>query len=372
MINPFYLDLTDREISDIQEKLGEILHGGNLILAKYTDEFEHEFAGYVGSKYAVSLNSCTSALEVLLTIKGAKDRRVAVPTNTNFASVAAILRAGGTPVYMDMTIDYFVPNLDILKFTVEKHPDVAGVLWVHIGGIIPPDFEKVVEFCRQKHRFLIEDCAHAHGSELNGIKAGNFADGGAFSFFPTKVMTTTEGGMITTNSEKVASRVKSFRNQGKRGGDYGGLHHDLGNSWRMSEIEAYMGLVQLVKLDEMIAVRRQAVDVLMPFLKESKIDFCEISHMGRASLYKFIIRIENEVTVGELKEKFKSRGVVLGGSVYEVPCHMQPVFKDVRFDPEDVKVATELCPKHICPPITSGTTSEDVRQIATAIGECIR
>jgi len=95
MIKPFYLDLTEKEILDLQEKFGEILRSGTLILGKYTLEFEVEFAKYIGTKYAVSLNTCTSALEVLLSIKGAKAKKIAVPTNTNFATIAAVIKAGG-------------------------------------------------------------------------------------------------------------------------------------------------------------------------------------------------------------------------------------------------------------------------------------
>ena len=209
MIKPYYLDLTAEEIAATQEKLGEILERGILILGPYTEQFESEFANYIGCKHALALNSGTSALEVLLTLKGARGKRIAVPTNTNFATVAAILRAGGLPVFMDMNPDYFVPDVDILQSTLEKHPDIAGVAWVHIGGIIRPGFESIAEYCRARGAFLIEDAAHAHGSQINGVKAGNLADGAAFSFFPTKVMTTMEGGMVTTNNLEEANQVKS-------------------------------------------------------------------------------------------------------------------------------------------------------------------
>jgi perosamine synthetase len=367
MIGPFYLDLTEREIEDIQRAMGEILRSGVLILGKYTKEFEDEFARYVGTKYAVALNTCTSALEVLLTIKRVRGKRVVVPTNTNFATVAAVLRAGGMPVFMDMTKEYFVPNLDILKRTVEKNPDIAGVVWVHIGGVISPDFPQVVEFCRSRGLFLLEDCAHAHGSALGGVKAGNFGDGGAFSFFPTKVMTTMEGGMITTNSKEEADLARSLRNQGKRDGDYGGLHYDLGSSWRMTEISAYMGLVMLNKLDEMVAKRQRAVDRLVPTIKELGLEYVDTSHMDQASHYKFIVLFKSGESLESLKQKFRAEGVLLGGGVYEVPCHRQPVFRDIPFDPEDVRTAEEYCPRHICPPITSGLRDEDVDKIATAM-----
>src|SRR5262245_34447235 len=144
-IKPFYLDLTDNEIQDIQRVFGDVLRSGQLILGKYTQQFESEFATYVGCAHAVSMNTATSVLEFLCAVKGGRVRRIAVASNTNFASVAAIIRAGGEPVFMDMTADYFVPDLAILEATVdEQHVD--GVMWVHIGGIIAPDFADVVEY----------------------------------------------------------------------------------------------------------------------------------------------------------------------------------------------------------------------------------
>lgn len=366
MIKPFYLDLTEKEISDLQEKFGEILKSGTLILGKYTQEFESEFAKYIGTKYAVSLNTCTSALEVLLTIKGAKGKKIAVPTNTNFATVAAVMKAGGTPVFMDMTKEYYVPNLEILKQTVEKHKDISGIVWVHIGGIINPDFMEIVEYCKSKKIFLMEDDAHAHGSKIGGIKAGNLADGGCFSFFPTKVMTTIEGGMITTNSEDEAKLAKSYRNQGKRDGDYGGMHYDLGSSWRISEISAYMGLIMLSKLDQMIDKRQAAINSLIPTLEQHKIDYVDTSHMDKASQYKFIIKFKKG-KLEDYKQKFKDEGVILGGAVYDLPCHQHPVFKDLTFDRNDLKTAEEYCPKQICLPITSGITKEDTEILRSSV-----
>lgn len=372
MIKPFYLDLTEQEIDKIKSKFGEILKSGNLILSKYTEDFEHEFAKYIGCKYAVSLNSCTSALEALLMVKDAKNKKVAVPTNTNFATVAAIIRAGGIPIYMDMTPEYFVPDMNILKYTLKKHSDISGVVWVHIGGIIAPDFEEIAEFCKSKNIFLIEDCAHAHGSKMNDIYAGNFGDAGAFSFFPTKVMTTMEGGMVTTNSSEDAKLIKSIRNQGKRTSNYGGLHIDLGNSWRMSEIQAYMGITQLTKLDQMIEQRTKIVDALIPALKSKNIDYCDVNHMQKVSLYKFIIKFKNDCTIEHLKQQFKKDDVILGGGVYDVPCHKQPVFKDIYFDFEDVKIAEEYCLKHICLPITSGITQKDINILIATVKKYIQ
>ena len=117
--------------------------------------------------------------------------KVAVPTNTNFATVASIIKAGGYPVYLDMTLKSYCSSYDELKkFNKFKF---KGVAWVHIGGVISKDFIEVVNFCK-KNIFLIEDCAHAHGSKYNNIHAGSFKDGGAFSFFSYKSNDNNRGG----------------------------------------------------------------------------------------------------------------------------------------------------------------------------------
>ena len=370
-IKPFFLDLTNNEIELIQKEVGEILRTGQLILGKNTEAFESEFANYVGCKYAVTLNTATSALEVLCIAKSAKGKKIAVPSNTNFASVAAIIRSGGIPVYMDMTQEYFVPNLDILKYTISKY-NAEGVMWVHIGGIIAPDFPEIVEYCKSRGIFLIEDAAHAHGSWLDGQSAGTFSDGGAFSFFPTKVMSTIEGGIITTNNEEDARLARSYRNQGKRYSSYGGLHYDLGSSWRMSEIGAYMGLVQLAKLDHMVFSRQVAVDIVQTKLEEIGISFCNTRHMDRSSQYKFIVQLPTSTSADEVKTKLLSYGVQCGGGVYEVPCHLQPVFSDIAVDKTDLPTTERWCPKHICPPINSGTTTEEAHQIADALTQVLK
>jgi perosamine synthetase len=307
---------------------------------------------------------------VLCVLRGAKSKKVAVASNTNFASVEVILRAGGTPVFMDMTAETYAPNLDILKHTVEKH-GVQGVMWVHIGGIIAPDFLKVADYCRQQGIFLIEDAAHAHGSRIGGMSAGAIGDCGAFSFFPTKVMTTMEGGMITTNSKDEADLAKSFRNQGKRHAAYGGLHYDHGNSWRISEIAAYIGLVQLAKLDRMVATRQSGVDIVSARLRQLGIGFCDTSHMDKASQYKLIVRVPDGKRAEDVKKALAERGIICGGGVYEVPCHLQPVFADVAFDRSELAETEKWCPRQICPPITSGTTEADAHRIASAMAEVL-
>jgi perosamine synthetase len=133
-IKPFNLALSEDEVTELQSYLGEILRSGELILGRFTEEFENEFARYIGCQYAVSLSSGTSALETLLRIHGVEGKKVAVPTNTNFATPAAIVRAGGKPVFLDMIPETFMPDLPTLLDAYERE-HLSGVVWVHMGAI---------------------------------------------------------------------------------------------------------------------------------------------------------------------------------------------------------------------------------------------
>lgn len=366
-ISPFYLDLSKKEKFFLKNKFEEILDSGKLILDKYTEEFEKKFSNYVKCKFAVSVNSGTTALEILITYHiNKKNQKVAVPTNTNFATVASIIKAGGYPVFLDMnTKDYCCDFKELLS--KYKKIKFDGLVWVHIGGLISQEFQKVVEFCKRKNIFLIEDCAHAHGSKLANIHAGNFKDGGAFSFFPTKVMTTIEGGMITTNDPKVRDFAISMRNQGKGKSKFGCYHTDMGNSWRMSEISASIGILQLKKLDQMIKVRKQIYKVYTNELKNKNIDYVSSDHMDQCSYYKFIIICKNLNHIEFLKQKLIKDKIICGGGVYELPCHQQPVFKNYLKFSKNLKIAEKFCPLQICIPLTSGMNKQEAKYVITKL-----
>jgi len=372
-VKPFYLDISDDERAELQDAVGEILASGQLVLGPRTEAFEAEFASYVGVEHAVSVSTGTAALEIIFRAKNIENKRIAVPTNTNFATVAAIMHAGGIPVMLDMDPETYVPTAAMLEAAHAEAP-LAGAVWVHIGGLVAPDFDDAIAFCRANGLFMVEDAAHAHGSETPAGKAGALGDAGAFSFFPTKVMTTLEGGMITTNDAHVAAKARSFRNQGKGGAKFGNDHTDLGNSWRLNEFGAAMGSVQLRKLDEMVARREHGVHALTPKLEELGLHWCKIDHMTRFSGYKLIVRIpEGESrSTAELKAAFKELGVIIGGGVYDKPCHLQPVFASLGKGSGSFPMAEAWCPRHLCPPITSGTTGDDIDQVADAFAQVFR
>ena len=361
-IKPFYFDLTEAEIAEYQEGAAKILRSGTLILGDYTTRFEKAFADFIGTKHAVSVNSGSTALEILFRLKQISGKPVLVPTNTNFATVAAVIRAGGVVRYLDMDRKTFAPTLPMVKAELERTKGVAGIAWVHIGGIISPEFPAVVKYCHERGLFVVEDAAHAHGSQFGGIKSGKLADGAAFSFFPTKVMTTCEGGMITTDSDEEDFLARSHRNQGKRGMSYGGLHHDFGNSSRMTELGALLGSMQLKKLPQMIRKRQAAYDAITKKLDAAGLCYVSAKHMDVASQYKLIVHVPAGCQVEAIKKALGAEGVIVGGGVYDLPCHKQPVFEGICAG-ETYPGADLWCPNHICPPLTSGMTDEEARYV---------
>jgi perosamine synthetase len=370
IIKPFYLDINKKEAQLLSKNFKSILASGQLILGDYTKKFENNFSKYVNTKYCVALNSGTTALQILLQclIGSKKKIQVAVPSNTNFASVAAIIYAGGKPVYLDMCKKTFSP---CYKEFIRSYSSFKfqGVVWVHIAGIISPDFTKILNFCKKKNIFLIEDCAHAHGSFFKKNHCGSKSNGGAFSFFPTKVMTTMEGGMISTNDKKIYKLALSLRNQGKRVGDFGGLHHDLGNSWRISEVAASIGIVQLQKLQKMLNKRRKIYEIYAKYFDKHNIEYCKIDHMDQSSNYKMIVFAKNQKHKKDLKEKLEGIGVYCGGEVYAIPCHNQPVFRKLIKSGKSLAITNRYCPTHFCPPLTSGMSISEAHYSAKKICE---
>jgi perosamine synthetase len=363
-VKPFYFDITEEEIDQFSRESAKILRSGTLILGDYTTRFERAFAEYIGVKHAIAVNTGSTALEILLRLKKVEKQTVLVPTNTNFATVASVIRAGGQVRYLDMDQKTFAPTLAMVRAAAEGRAaggtPVAGVLWVHIGGVVSPEFPDVVSYCRGRGLFILEDAAHAHGSKLAGVMSGNLADGAAFSFFPTKVMTTCEGGMITTNIDEEDYFARSFRNQGKRGVKFGGLHHDFGNSSRITELGALLGIIQLKKLPEMVRKRQAAYDIITRELDRVGVEYVSTRHMDAASQYKLIVLLPVGRCLDDVKRALGEQGVMAGGGVYELPCHRQPVFAGIGAG-DAFPGADRWCPNHLCPPLTSGMTEDDAR-----------
>jgi perosamine synthetase len=348
----------------ISERIQEVLASGQLTLGKYGAEFEKNFAQLCGVRHAIAVNSGTSALEIILRSIGIVGKDVLVPTNTFFATAAAVVHAGGNPVLVDMDPESF----GIRPEDVEKNltPRTAGIIVVHIGGIVSAQMPALIDLARRKGFWLVEDAAHAHGSSLGPVSAGAFGVASSFSFYPTKVMTSAEGGMIVTNDEQIAGESRIYRDQGKASFTVN-AHVRMGYNWRMSEPHAIIGLKHLERLPAMIADRKGVAAIYDAGISAFKNLYpLKVPSRGVCNYYKYIAVMREKRDRKELKIVLRERyGVSLAGEVYEEPLHKQPIF--LKYATGPLPVSEDLCARHICLPVFSGMDPAQAHQVIDAL-----
>jgi perosamine synthetase len=354
---------------EIAAATAEILASGNLTLGPYTRQFEAAFAeahsgGHAGPPRAVAVSSGTAALEVILRSAGVTGRDVIVPANTFFATAEAALRAGGRPVFADIDARTFALSPQTLLAAVT--PQTAAVLLVHIGGLITPHVGELVRICAERGITLIEDAAHAHGASYDGQAAGSFGLAAGFSFFPTKVVTCGEGGMILTRSGDIEEQARVYRDQGK--GSVSANHHVLhGYAWRMSEQAAVTGLVHLRRMAEFVEHRRSVAARYDAAL--ARLD--GLDPLGEpagclTNFYKYIAVLPAGSDRARFRQQLADEHAVrLAGEVYDLPLHRQPVFAEFAGQP--LPVAEDLCARHVCLPVHSDMTADEVDQVVDAV-----
>jgi perosamine synthetase len=352
----------------IADRIQEVLASGQLTLGKYGKEFEEKFALLCGVRHAIAVNSGTSALEIILRSLGIEGRDVLVPTNTFFATAAAVVHAGGNPVLLDMDPESFSVQADVVEKSLT--PNTAGVIVVHIGGIVSAQMPALVELANRKGLWLVEDAAHAHGSSLRSTKAGAFGIASSFSFYPTKVMTSAEGGMVVTNNDKIAEESRIYRDQGKASFTVN-AHVRMGYNWRMSEPHAIIGLRHLERLPGMIADRRAIAAVYDRGLQGFRnLVALPVPRDGICNYYKYIAVLKEKRDRKELKTLLREQyGVSLAGEVYEEPLHKQPIFEKYCTGP--LPISEDLCARHICLPVFSGMQVSEAQEVLHALNQVI-
>lgn len=352
----------------IADRIQEVLASGQLTLGTYGTAFEEAFARTCGVSYAVAVNSGTAALEIILRTLGVEGRDVLVPANTFFATAAAVVHAGGRPVLMDTDLESFGTAPE----EIEKRatPNTAGVIIVHIGGLVSRRTRELVEAARARGLFVVEDAAHAHGSSQDGVAAGAFGVAGAFSFYPTKVVTSGEGGMIVTDDERIATEARIYRDQGKASFTVN-AHVRMGYNWRLSEPHAIIGLKHLERLPDMTADRLRIAAIYDEGLAQlAHVRPLAVPAGGACNYYKYIAIVDSLEDRRALKSELReSYGVALAGEVYEEPLQRQPVFERYANGPLPGSIAA--CSRHLCLPVFPGMTDEQAHLVLDALKRTI-
>ena len=354
----------DDDVIELVAVFDAILRNGRLTQGDFLRRFEEQFGAYVGVPHAVGMSSGTAPLEIALRHYGVAEREVIVPTNTFAASANAVLLAGGTPVFADLDPDTLCSGRRELEARVTAN--TAGIVVVHLAGLVVPDIDEIVTWCRRRSLFVIEDAAHAHGSSIGGRQAGSLGNAGSFSFYPSKVITCGEGGMLTTADSALADFARSFRSHGQAADSR--LIVRLGSNYRMPEMSAALGLTQLRRLPELIERRTALAEEYRRRLSDIAGVRVLNAPSGQVSSY---YRLPIVLPRGYSRETVAARLAemeISSGSIYWPPCHLQPFFQErLGSRVGDLPTAEEILARTLTLPLHTGMGVEQVRIACQAL-----
>jgi dTDP-4-amino-4,6-dideoxygalactose transaminase len=331
----------------------EVLKSGWLTTSSKAFQFEKRFAGILGAKFACTVNSCTAALHLAIEAIGIKaGDKVLVPSLTFTASAEVLRYIGADPVFIDVEYGTGLVSPSILRKALKAHPDVKAFILVHYGGQCPvmtsTDGNSITDICRQNNVSLIEDAAHAFPTRFENRFVGSFGDATCFSFYANKTITTGEGGMIVTNNEAIANRVKLMRLHGINRDVWERFttnkcswEYDIvapGFKYNMPDINAAIGLAQLEKADYFRDQRQRcALYYLNEFRNVKNIDLpvCQGPIENHSwHLFPIIVRPEAPVSRNEFIIQMENAGI--GTSVHYKPLHRMTYYKNTyNLDPID-------------------------------------
>ncbi|MDH6140347.1 perosamine synthetase [Kitasatospora sp. GP30] len=351
----------------VADRVDDALASGVLTLGPVLADFESRAQPWVG-RPAAGVSSGSAALEIAFRAIGVTGRTVLVPVNTFFATAASAVRAGARVDFVDMELDGLGLDPDALEAALERHPDTAAVAAVHIGGVVSPSLERVRRLCEARGIALVEDAAHAIGSRLNGRLAGTFGEFGAFSLYPTKVLTSAEGGIVTAATEHGLDAALRLRDHGKTGFE-SMLHDSPGGNWRLSEVHAAVGLAHLDTFAEMTAERRR----LAAWYDEALADLPALTPYRvpdgvEANGYKYLAYLPEGVDRTDLKQRLRARhGVSLAGEVYSTLLHQQPYFAPQNPGDDAFPRACWFADRHIALPLFPSMTTQQQELTVAAL-----
>lgn len=347
-----------------EEILAEIrgsLQSGVLTEGKYVERFETAFAQQAGTAFATAVSSGGAGLELILQAIGVEGKDVIVPTDTFVATAFSVIRAGGRPVFANIEKETLALSPRIVEPLVTKK--TAAVIVVHMFGILSPELSALKAFCADRGIAFIEDAAHAHGAVYRGVQVGALGNAAAFSFYPTKIMTTGEGGMITTDRGDIAQKVRQLRNYGKQIG--GAVFEMVGANFRLAEIPAILGYHQLLHLEENIERRNTVAKKYTEALRAvDGIELLELDKESRHSFWRFPLYVDKTIDRTKLQTMMAEQHGVRVTWMYEPLCHLQPALKDrYGYQIGDFLQAEECMRRLVCLPTHLGLSDADVARV---------
>jgi perosamine synthetase len=336
-------------------------------IGKYLDQFEEAFARFCGVKHAITSSNGTTSLHLALLALGVEPGdEVIVPTIAFVATGNSVVYCGGRPVFVDL--DPEIWNLDPQQVEAKITPRTRGIIAVHFGGH-PADMDAIMRIAKRHNLFVLEDAAQAHGAEVNGRRVGSIGDIGSFSFFGNKIVCTGEGGMITTNDDAMAAKIRMLKNHGMDP-QRRYWHPMVGYNYRMTNMQAAIGLAQMERVDWHLAQRRE----LVSWYREEFADVPGITWQHEKPWARHVWWMRTAWLGDEFDKdrdaiiaRLLARGIETRRVVF--PMHQLPPYRD-SFRNEDFPVANQLADRGLNLPTWVGLKREDVRTIRQSLLEC--
>jgi perosamine synthetase len=342
----------------------EVLESGIVASGPRTQTFEKEFAEYLDVDHGIAVTNGTVALDVSLkALELGPGDEVITSAFSFVASGNCILFQKSKPVFADINLKTF--NIDPLDVTEKITAKTKAVIPVHMFGQ-PAEMTALKEIAEDKGIWLLEDAAQAHGAEYNKQKAGTIGNMGCFSFYATKNITVGEGGMITTNNEKLAAKVRSLINHGQSRK----YHHDtLGYNYRMTDLCAAIGLVQLKKLDGFNMKRRENAALLSNGIRNVKgLTAPYVDKNVKHVFHQYAIRVEDNYPLSreELSAHLTEEGI--GNAIhYPIPIYRQPLYLKLGYGKSKCPNTEDACKKILSLPVHPMVNREDIEYMLTVL-----
>ncbi|MBN1197952.1 MAG: DegT/DnrJ/EryC1/StrS family aminotransferase [Bacteroidales bacterium] len=331
-------------------------------IGAYVDQFERSFADYFGLRHAVATHNGTIALHLALAASGiTHEDQVIVPDLTFIATANCVRYCNAVPVLTDIELD----DWNIAPLAIEKAitPETKAIIPVHLYGN-PARMNEIIDIAKRHHLIIIEDCAESIGATYNGKKTGTFGDISCFSFFGNKVITTGEGGMCLTNNDELAEKMRVLRDHGmSRSKKY--WYDHLGYNYRMTNIQAAIGLAQLEQIDFLLKIRDQIYQAYIDRLKHRPEFIVQETHGQRNINWVFTLRMEglDESRRDQVREILKEKKIDTRPVFY--PIHKMSFYQSNQYLPFDCPNTNVISAEGISLPTFTDLTLEEIQYIAT-------
>ena len=345
---------------EYEAKALEVLRSGWYILGKELDNFENEFATYLGVKNCIGVASGLDALCIALHLLGIHEGdEVIVPANTYIATVMAITRNGGIPIFVEPDDYYSIDSNRIEEVITDR---TKAIMVVHLYGI-PANLNHIKKICEDYGLFLVEDCAQSHGATYDGKQTGTFGNVGCFSFYPTKNLGAFgDGGCIVTNDDDLAEKIRIYRNYGSEK-----KYHNkvIGVNSRLDELQAGLLRVKLQHIDELIDDRRVMADRYTYGVTNDLIALPKERPAGKAVWHQYVVKCEKR---NDLMKYLSDRGINTMIH-YPIPPHLSEAYSYLGYKKGDFPVTEHYSETMVSLPLYDGMSDEDQNYVIETLNQ---